>query len=213
MSETIIRGSEFLGIYDDRQLKRLVEAAMPVIFEVSHQELTKFVTAVETYVAERRFGPVTRPRRLRNRSGHLRSSVYSEVTGSRLDQLEGAVGATAKYAARHEFGSPGGRPPGATTKHAAIPLEAAMTAAGVVNVKPREVQASFFVRSKAGHLFLMGESPTGKATPFFLLVPWEKLGPTPPRLGIRDTLDKGLPRFLKKYGNRLTKEIQELVGG
>jgi len=213
MAPTRIVGVNLLALYDDEQLQRFIRAGMPVLAEASVEELTEYTNAVEARVAEKRFGTSTGPRQLRNRGGHLRSSLYAEAIGNHLRNIEGAVGATAKYAARHEKGSPGGqRPPGARTAHAAIPLRAAMTPSGVPRIKPREVPHSYFIRSKRGQLLLMGDVG-GVSTPMFLLVRWENIGPTPPRLGIEDTMNKGMPRFLKKYQARLTSELQRLAGG
>lgn len=204
---------EVLGNYDDRQLVDLMRRAMPALDRVSRAELHRYVVQVEGDVAENRFGPSTTPTQLRNRSGHLRSSVYSEVTGSGVADLEGAVGAHAAYGARHEFGSPGGRPPGATGRYAAIPLDAALTPAGVPRGPPRSYAEAFFIRSQIGNLLLVRARPGGGIEPLFAMIPWEQIGPTPGRLGIRDTMGERLPGFVRRFQERLTQALQNLADG
>lgn len=204
--------AEVLGTYDDRQLVRLLRAALPAIDRISASELGRFVAEVEGDVAANRFGSTTTANQLRNRSGHLRASLYSEVTGSTLADLEGAVGDHAKYGARHEFGSPGGRPDGAQGRYAAIPLPAALTAAGVPRGPPRSFTEAFFIRSMRGNLLLVRAVGDG-IEPLFVMVPWERIGPTPARLGIRSTMGKRLPAFVKRFERRLTSELQRLTDG
>ena len=140
--------------------------------------------------------------------------MFHRVEGSDLETLSGVVGNFAKYAPKHEFGSPGGKPAGAKGNFAAIPLPDALTPSGVPIAPPREWPNTVFIRTRSNRLLLCqkignADSPAGGIKPLFLLIRWENIGPTPARLGIHDTMKDEAPKFAKRLSKNVAKVFKD----
>jgi len=116
-------------------------------------------------VAERA-GKVNATRKLNVRSGRLRSSIRAEVRPGFVLALMAGSQKDVKYAALQEWG---GTVKPKKSRHLAIPLPAARTAAGVSRYpSPRAVPGLFFLKSKAGNLLLV-QRDGDKIRPMYVL--------------------------------------------
>ena len=100
---------------------------------------------------------------LSRRTGHLAGSIKYTVEESGTSFM-GRVGSSLEYSAIHETG---GTITAKRAKYLTIPLQSAMTPAGVVR-KPARKWADTFVRKISNNLFIFSKE-SGRPVPIFLL--------------------------------------------
>lgn len=169
------------------------------------RELMEFLKQVASALESRHGGAwpgATGEQTLSRRSGALVDAIVNSVTvkGTTFQTIEGTIGADVKYAAIQEFGGTI-KPKG---KYLAIPLPAALNANGTPKkAGPREWKNTFVAMSKNGNLIIFLKEGAG-ITPLYVL----KTSVTiPPRLGMRKTLDAGLPYFVDKAMDAMVRDV------
>lgn len=168
-------------------------------------ELKEFLDSVALALAQRHGTPWpggTGPKSLSKRSGGLIASIEKSVkiTGTTFDNLEGFISA-AFPGVVHEFGATI-RPKKA--KMLTIPLPAALDNRGIpIRKSARDWPNTFVARSKAGNLLIFQKRGT-EIVPLYVLKSSVKI---PPRLGMRQTLETGIPYFVERAMDRMVKGI------
>lgn len=122
---------------------------------------------------------------LKARSGSLAGSFSVTETGTTAATWSMTVGTTSKYAPMQEYG---GTVRPVRKKWLTIPLDAALTPAGVLRAPAPMWRDTFFARSKRGNLILFQKTGKKKITPLFVLKKQTKI---PARLGFFDTWGEG----------------------
>jgi len=185
-------------------IERGVERASPVI----RQELELYLKAVGLAMQKRHsepWHPGVRAHELGlfKRSGALVKAIRDsvQVSGDKLDDIEGRIGASLIYARIQEYG---GTIAPVATKYLAIPLPSAMDNRGIpLKKSPREWDNTFVAKSKAGNLLIF-QKRVGKIIPLYVL---KSKVTIPPRLGLGDTLRTGADAFTDRVMNRMLKAI------
>lgn len=168
-------------------------------------ELKTFLDSVALALAQRHGTPWpggTGPKSLSKRSGGLIASIEKSVkiTGTTFENLEGFISA-AFPGVVHEFGATI-RPKKA--KMLTVPLPAALDNRGVpIRKSARDWPNTFVARSKAGNLIIFQKRGT-EIVPLYVLKSSVKI---PPRLGMRQTLETGIPYFVERAMDRMVKGI------
>lgn len=168
-------------------------------------ELKDFLDSVALALAQRHGTPWpggTGPKSLSKRSGDLVASIEKSVRikGSTFENLEGYISA-AFPGVVHEFGATI-KPKKA--KMLTVPLPAALDGRGVpLKKSARDWPNTFVARSKAGNLIIFQKRGT-EIVPLYVLKSSVKI---PPRLGMRQTLETGIPYFVERAMDRMVKGI------
>jgi len=140
---------------------------------------------------------------LSKRSGALAASIIRsvKVSGETFATIQGSIGSDTPYAGIQEFG---GTINAKSGKYLAIPLPAALDAAGVPLMSgPRAWPNTFVAKSKAGNLIVFQKRGTS-IIPLYVLRTSVTI---PPRLGLKKSLDAGLPYFVGKAMDDLVRAI------
>lgn len=173
--------------------------------KVLSDELRSFLDSVAEALAQRHgtaWPEGTTAKTLSKRSGKLVASILESVkiTGKTFDTIEGHISA-AFPAHVHEFGAVI-RPKRA--KFLTVPLPAALDSRGVpLKKSARDWENTFVARSKAGNLIIF-QRRLSQIVPLYVLKSSVKI---PPRLGMRATLDVGLPYFVDKAMDAMVRSI------
>ena len=127
---------------------------------------------------------------LKLRSGSLAGSFSVTETGTTAATWSMTVGTTSKYAPMQEYG---GTVRPVRKKWLTIPLDAALTPAGVLRAPAPDwsdpgKKNTFFKWSKRGNLILFKKTGKNQITPLFVLKKQVKI---PARLGFFDTWGEG----------------------
>lgn len=168
-------------------------------------EIKTFLDSVAAALAQRHgnaWPGGTGEKTLSKRSGALVASIEKSVkiTGTTFGDLEGHISA-AFPGIVHEFGATI-RPKKA--KYLTVPLPAALDSRGIPYRKSaREWDNTFVARSKAGNLIIFQRRGT-QVTPLYVLKTSVKI---PPRLGMRETLNIGIPYFVERAMDRIVRGI------
>lgn len=173
--------------------------------KVLSTELREFLDGVAQALVERHSGawPAgTTENTLSKRSGSLLNTIVQSVNveGQTFQTIRGTIGGS-RIAAVQEFGATI-RPKNA--KFLTVPLPAALNSDGTPKKKSaREWQNTFVARSKAGNLIIFQRQGT-QIVPLYVLKTSVKI---PPRLGLRKTLEVGIPHFVDKSMDALVRAI------
>lgn len=175
------------------------------------EELRSFLDAVAEALATRHGGSwpgATTPKTLSRRSGAMLNSIVTsvKVEGQTFETIRGTIGGS-MVARVQEFGAT------ITPKKAkflTIPLPAALNSNGTpIKKSAREWENTFVARSKAGNLIIF-QRRGAQIVPLYVL----KTNVTiPPRLGMKATLDSGLPYFVDRTMDRMVKDVLAQTGG
>lgn len=153
----------------------------------------------------RRKNPSGQAGRLNRRSGRLMKSLRVRVfPGSKtIEQVAGEIGTQSPYAGVHEYGATI-RPK--RSKYLAIPLPAALDSRGVPKRRgPRSWKNTFVAKSKAGNLIIFQRRRGVKGIiPLYVL---KKEVTIPPRLGLGDTITRGIPVFQDRLFDKLVEQM------
>ena len=142
---------------------------------------------------------------LNSRTGRLRRSIQTSMTGSAMSTISGRVYSDMVYAPIQEKGGtikakdkylrvPGG-------PYLNIPLSSNKTAAGVMRMGAREVFAGggFIIKSKKGNYLVM----SGAGQPMFVL---KKQVTIPARLGMMKASEDSIPTLLSELSRVLFED-------
>ena len=147
----------------------------------------------------------TTEKTLSRRSGGLTQSIVESVRveGNTLATMRGVIGSDKKYARIQETG---GTVYPKKAKFLAIPLPSALDSRGLPKrSKPRDWPNTFVARSRKGNLLIFQRRGT-------LVIPLYVLKSSvyiPPRLGLRKTLDVGIPYFIERAMDQMVKSVVE----
>ena len=177
--------------------------------KVLSKELRSFLDQVAEALRSRHSGAWpggTTVDMLSKRSGSLTDAIVGsvEVMGTTMADTEGHIGAPGiVYAGIQEFG---GTITAKNGKYLAIPLPAALDSSGLpLQSSPRDWPGTFCAMSKAGNLLIFQRRGTN-IVPLYVLKTEVTI---PPRLGMRKTLDAGLPYFV---GRAMDSMVQAING-
>lgn len=196
------RGLQAFG----RQLKSNWDGSAKVL----SQELRGFLDSVAEALNRRHSGAwpdATTANTLSKRSGAMMTSIIESVhvQGTTFDTISGTIGGS-KVARTQEFGA---TIKAKKAKYLTIPLPAALNPNGTPKkAKARDWEKTFVARSKAGNLIIFQKQGT-EIIPLYVLKTSVYI---PPRLGMKKTLDAGLPYFVDKVMDRLVREIVKAKG-
>ena len=170
-------------------------------------ELREFLDGVAEALAQRHGGAWpggTTSNTLSSRSGSMVQSIIEsvEINGRTFDKITGQIGGS-MIAAVQEFGATITPKSG---KYLTVPLPAALDSKGLPRKKSARDWANTFVaQSKAGNLIIF-QRDGAKITPLYVL----KTSVTiPPRLGMRKTLDTGIPYFVERAMDTLVRLLMK----
>lgn len=178
------------------ELSAYLALAPKVLFNETKKEIGLSVLNVQAVVTDNFFsGNNTGGNKLHNRTGLLRRSIKTSLSGTTLKTLSGSIHTDVTYAPIHEKGGtikaktayatlPGG-------PYLNIPLSANKTAAGVMRQNAGEVFADggYIIKSKAGNYLVM----SGTGIPMFTL---KRSVVIPPRLGMETAAIDEIPTLL-----------------
>lgn len=139
---------------------------------------------------------------LSRRSGGLVASITRSVRveGSTFGDIRGYIGA-AFPAHVHEYGATI-KPKKA--KFLTVPLPAALDSSGIpLRRSAREWQNTFVAKTKRGNLVIFQKRGT-QIVPLYVLRTQVTI---PPRLGMQETLNAGLPYFVDKVSDQMVKAM------
>ncbi len=175
--------------------------------KVLSNELREFLDGVAEALAQRHGGAWpggTTSNTLSSRSGSMVQSIIEsvEINGRTFDKITGQIGGS-MIAAVQEFGATITPKSG---KYLTVPLPAALDSKGLPRKKSARDWANTFVaQSKAGNLIIF-QRDGAKITPLYVL----KTSVTiPPRLGMRKTLDTGIPYFVERAMDTLVRLLMK----
>ena len=174
--------------------------------KVLSRELKTFLDSVAQALASRHSGGWpggTGADTLSRRTGALVNSIIASVrvNGETFATIQGSIGSDVPYAGIQEFG---GTIVPKNATYLTIPLPAALDGSGVpLYAKARDWPNTFVARSKAGNLIIF-QKRGSSIVPLYVL----KTSVTiPPRLGMKKTLDAGLPYFVGRAMDALVAGI------
>jgi phage gpG-like protein len=176
--------------------------------QVLSREMKAFLDEVAKALAERHgtaWPGGTTEQTLSKRSGNLIASIVDSVrvTGTTMATVQGTIGSDLPYARIQEFG---GTITPKKAKFLAIPLPAALNSNGTpIKSSPRDWPNTWCARSKAGNLLIFQRRGT-QVVPLYVL---RSSVTIPPRLGLRKTLDAGLPYFVSRAMDEMVRSLQE----
>lgn len=180
---------------------------MPAVLSA---ELKDFLTTMAMAISERHSRPYNGRKRIRTlarRSGALTQSILDSVRveGSSFENLTGYIGA-AFPGTVHEYGATI-RPKKA--KYLTVPLPAALDKRGIPKKRSaREWENTFVAKSKAGNLIIF-QRRRSRIVPLYVLRTEVTI---PPRLGMRTTIEKGLPYFVDKAADAMVRAMLKQGG-
>jgi hypothetical protein len=117
--------------------------------------------------------------------------------------VTGTIGSDLPYARIQEFG---GTITPKKAKFLAIPLPAALNANGTpIKSSPRDWPNTFCAKSKAGNLLIFQRRGT-QIVPLYVLKSSVYI---PPRLGLKKTLDAGIPYFVERAMDQMVRNLQQ----
>jgi phage gpG-like protein len=172
------------------------------------REMKSFLDEVAKALAERHgqaWPGGTSAQTLSKRSGKLVGSIVDSVrvTGTTMATVQGTIGSDLPYARIQEFG---GTITPKKAKFLAIPLPAALNANGTpIKSSPRDWPNTFCAKSKAGNLLIFQRRGT-QIIPLYVLKSSVYI---PPRLGLKKTLDAGIPYFVERAMDQMVKNLQQ----
>ncbi len=150
----------------------------------------------------RAYSGETKSARLSKRSGRAARSIKAsvKVRGTTLDTLTGSIGGIG-YLRTHEFGA---TVRAKRAQYLTIPLPAALHANGTpIHRSARQWQNSFIMRSKMGNLLIVQKR--GKnIVPLYVLKTEVTI---PPRLRMRETLQKRVPLLVERGISRMHRRM------
>lgn len=209
MAEIHITGlSELQG-----RINRVIQQAP----RLAGQVLTRRLTEAVTYARQNYLTGGTTAQRLRVRTGVLRASFGMQVQqrGGEIDARigyilpqgqRGGAGDPLIYARIHE-GWPENRSRTVirprSAQYLAIPLEGALTPAGVARGRPRDFPDTFVRRARAGRLVILQRTGSG-IVPLFLLT---REVSVPARPALRPTMQRFLPLITADLGRVLLEQL------
>jgi phage gpG-like protein len=176
--------------------------------KVLSRELKEFLDQVAQALSSRHGGGWpggTSADTLSKRSGALIDSILRSVTvtGQTFDAIRGTIGSDVPYAAIQEFG---GTIVPKNSKYLCIPLPAALDSSGLpLQSSPRDWPNTFVARSKAGNLLIFQRRGTS-IIPLYVL---KSSVTIPPRLGLKKTLDAGLPYFVERAMDQMVAALNK----
>ena len=177
--------------------------------QVLSRELKAFLTEVVAAIVARNSGSWpggTTASSLSKRSGALVTAIQGsvQVEGSTFSTIRGQIGAPGvDYAAIQETG---GTITAKNGKYLCIPLPAALDGSGnPLKSSPRDWPNTFCTTSKAGNLIIFQKRGTS-IMPLYVL---KESVVIPPRLGMRKSLDAGLPYFVTRAMDAMVREMQK----
>ena len=174
--------------------------------KVLSRELKTFLDSVAQALASRHSGGWpggTGADTLSKRSGTLVNSIIASVrvNGDTFATIQGSIGSDAPYAGIQEFG---GTIVPKNAKYLTVPLAAALDGSGVpIYPQARDWPNTFVAKSKAGNLIIFQKRGTS-IVPLYVL---KSSVTIPPRLGMKKTLDAGLPYFVGRAMDELVASI------
>ena len=190
---------EIAAAMDDGGLRRALNEAPGRLFRALKRRVHGYLFRwVRHFSASAFAGP------LNVRTGTMRRAFTSVAVGSTASSLRfitGTMKNDVPYAAIHEHG---GTIRPTKAKFLTIPLEAAKTAAGVARGGARFFENTFFMRSKAGNLFLM-QRDGNEVRPLFLL---KKEVYIPPRLGFYRAFDRQMPELIRHFNAAIEEALE-----
>lgn len=192
-----------------RALGKELQADWDNVPAVLSEELKSFLQSVAEALADRHGKPWpggTSPKTLSSRSGRLVTSILDSVRveGSTFENLTGYIGA-AFPAQVHEYGATI-KPK--KVKFLTVPLPAALDGRGVpIKRSARDWDNTFVAKSKAGNLIIFQKRGT-QIVPLYVLRTEVTI---PPRLGMRETLQVGIPYFVERAADAIVKAMLKEV--
>ena len=168
-------------------------------------EIKTFLDSVAQALAQRHSGAWaggTTDKTLSRRSGNLVASIEKSVriNGTTFGDLEGHISA-AFPGIVHEFGATITPKKG---KFLTVPLPAALDGRGIpYRRRARDWDNTFVARSKKGNLIIFQRRGT-QIVPLYVLKTSVKI---PARLGMRETLNIGIPYFVERAMDRMVRGI------
>ena len=172
-------------------------------------EMKSFLIAVADAIATRNsngWPDGTTPTSLSQRTGALNEAILNSprVEGITFDQIKGTIGAPDIVYARIQ--ETGGVISAKNGKFLAIPLPGALTSDGVPIMKgPRMWPNTWVAKTKNGNLVIFYKLGD-RTIPLYVL----KTSVTiPPRLGMRTTLEAGLPYFVDRACDMMVKAVTQ----
>jgi len=206
--EVRVGGKKFSGVAQATSAvkKRLVTAADRAGPRIG-EEMKTFLTDVAEILA-RRHGRAwpggTSAKTLSKRSGRgmeaIRESIQIAASGG-IETVEGRIGAPG-YIGVHEKGA---TIRAKRAKYLAIPLKEALDARGLPKRRsPRDWQNTFVGTSKQGNLLIFQRRGDG-IVPLYVLKKEVKI---PARLGMEETIENELPKFIGKAVDALLAEME-----
>jgi hypothetical protein len=173
--------------------------------KVMSQELKEFLDSVAHALASRHGMPWpsgTTDKSLSSRTGQLVSSLERSVTvkGQTWRSLKAYI--TVGFpGVIHEFGA---TIKAKEAKYLTIPLPPALDERGVpLKKSARDWENTFVARTKAGNLIIFQKRAT-QIVPLYLL---RETTTIPPRLGLRETINTGLPHFVERAMDRMVRHF------
>lgn len=173
-------------------------------------ELKSFLNSVADALVQRHSKPWpggTGPKTLSVRSGNLILSIKNSVRieGTTFGDITGYIGA-AFPAQVHEYGATI-RPKKA--KFLTVPLPPALDSRGLpLKKSARDWPNTFVARTKKGNLLIFQRRGTS-IIPLYVLRTQVYI---PPRLGMQETLNTGLPYFVDRAADQIVKAMLAEVG-
>lgn len=168
-------------------------------------EIRSFLDTVVGALAQRHSGAWpggTGPKTLSKRTGNLINSIEKSVRikGTTFGDLEGHISA-AFPGIVHEFGA---TITPKKAKYLTVPLPAALDGRGVPYKKSaRDWDHTFVAKSRKGNLIIFQRRGT-QIVPLYVLKTSVKI---PPRLGMQETLNIGIPHFVERAMDRIVKSV------
>ena len=173
--------------------------------KVVSRELRQYLEEVAAEMRKRhgkRWPGGTTPKTLSKRSGKLIESIGRsiQVKGNTFRSLQGYISVDFPGIV-HEFGATI-KPK--NVKYLTVPLPAALTKKGTPKRKSaRQWKNTFVAKTEAGNLIIF-QRRGSQVIPLYLL---KSSVTIPPRLGLRETVQSGVPRFLSRAMDAMLREI------
>ncbi len=211
MADVITFGIEFHGKrFDDagtglRYFAQSLNQGAERLGPVLAKELRDYLTFVASEMSNRHgtaWPGGTTANTLSVRDGALTKSLRDgvKVEGDKLDTVRGEMRGVF-YAKVHEYGAV---IKVKNAKYLAIPLPAALGPTGMpLKPGPRFWTDTFVIKSKAGNLLIV-QRQGGKIVPLYVLKTQVTI---PQRLGLRKTVQTGLPFFQEKATEAMLKTL------
>ena len=169
---------------------------------VLSRELKNYLDSVAETLRQRHSGAWpggTTANTLSMRSGALVNSIVASVhvSGETFTTVQGTIGSDVPYAKIQEEG---GTISARNVTYLTIPLKAALNADGTpIHDRARDWPNTFVARSKAGNLIIF-QKTLGKIVPLYVLRTSVVI---PARLGLRTTLESGVPYFVGRAADAI----------